>query len=152
MQDLEREIGDVIRPTTGTSLLGKVVHMLVGINTVVHDDATLAVTSFESDEDGRGMPLSVGDTIIEVSERTCAWYRGMSLEEILVHLQVRVPVLSRPDRPWPAREQLLCVCVCCGCQLTRRVAVCTNILVAVGHSEPVKSGLGQVPGRASFET
>ena len=72
--------------------------MLVGIHTQMHEDSTLEIESFDDSTEMAWMPMTAGDTIVEVSERSCSWYNGMSLDEIVQHLQVSSPA-------WPNLSQ-----------------------------------------------
>ena len=63
------------------------------VHTIVQEDSSLVVTSFEETQKMAGAPPAAaapGDIVYEVAARSCSWYTGMSLEEIMSHLQVSV--------------------------------------------------------------
>jgi hypothetical protein len=77
-----------VRPTnSGSSPLGKALVLLAGVHSVAQEDSSLVVTTLEESEEV--VPMVPGDTIYQVAARSCSWYKGMTLEDILAHLQVR---------------------------------------------------------------
>ena len=77
-----------VRPTdSGNSPLGKALVLLAGVHSVAQEDSSLVVTTLEESEEV--VPMVPGDIIYQVAARSCSWYKGMTLEDILAHLQVR---------------------------------------------------------------
>lgn len=96
MEDLEGQALRECLPTiSGTSLLGKALVLLAGVHSLVQEDSSLVVTTLEGSSQVSVLPMVPGDIVFEVASRSCSWYKGMTLEDILAHLQVRqYPALS----------------------------------------------------------
>lgn len=61
------------------------------VHTIVQEDSSLVVTTVEESTKIAGAPPAAaapGDIVCEVASRSGSWYKGMSLEEIMSHLQV----------------------------------------------------------------
>ena len=84
----EQELRACLSPITGTSILGKALVLLAGVHSIVQEDSSLIVTKLEGSQTFAARPMTPGDIVFEVASRSCSWYKGMTLEEIMSLLQV----------------------------------------------------------------
>ena len=75
--------------TMGVGLLSKAVSMLTGIRTVATDDSLLLFEGLDQDAAAGRPLLGTGETVVEVARRSCSWYKGMTIEDIILYLQAR---------------------------------------------------------------
>jgi hypothetical protein len=84
----EQELRECLSPITGTSVLGKALVLLAGVHSIVQEDSSLIVTKLEGSQTFAARPMAPGDIVFEVACRSCSWFKGMTLEEIMSLLQV----------------------------------------------------------------
>jgi hypothetical protein len=84
----EQELRECLSPITGTSILGKALVLLAGVHSIVQEDSSLIVTKLEGSQTFAARPMTPGDVVFEVASRSCSWFKGMTLEEIMSLLQV----------------------------------------------------------------
>ena len=83
----EVEVLDEFLPiAAGTSLLGKALEVLLGLHTKLQEDSSLLVTTLDSADDVPS--ILPGNTVHEVASRSCSWYKGMTLDEIMALLEM----------------------------------------------------------------
>ena len=91
IEDLEGQaLRECLPSISGTSLLGKALVLLAGVHSIVQEDSSLVVTTLEGSNTVAALPVVPGDIVYEVASRSCSWYKGMVLEDIISHLQVYV--------------------------------------------------------------
>lgn len=74
-----------------TCVLGKGLLFMTGIRSGQREDAVLLVEGLHEDIQALGpfTCISSGDFIVEVARRSCSWYNGMTMDEIVSYLQGR---------------------------------------------------------------
>ena len=75
--------------TMGVGLLSKALSMLTGIRTTATDDSLLLVEGLDQDAAAGRPMLSAGELVVEVARRSCSWYKGMTIEDMILYLQAR---------------------------------------------------------------
>jgi hypothetical protein len=87
----DESLTDYVAPTgtMGVGLLSKALSMLTGIRTVPTDDSLLLVEGLDQDAAAARPLLNIGDLVVEVARRSCSWYKGMTIENMILYLQAR---------------------------------------------------------------
>jgi len=75
-------------------------------NVSMQEDSSLVVTTLDSPAKVSAMPVVTGDIVYEVATRSCSWYKDMSLDDIMAHLQVCSSIPTTHNVASPRRLNL----------------------------------------------
>lgn len=111
MEELEGQaLRECLPSISGTSILGKALVLLAGVHSIVQEDSSLVVTTLENSHTATALLLVPGDIVYQVASRSCSWYKDMSLEDIMTHLQsqeLELGLKSKGMPPWATPSQVL---------------------------------------------
>uniref|UniRef100_A0A7S0TYP7 Uncharacterized protein n=2 Tax=Hemiselmis andersenii TaxID=464988 RepID=A0A7S0TYP7_HEMAN len=95
-------------PDAAASSLSKALQVTAGVKATAGEDGNLVVEEIQGvDEDAAVPSSSIGSNIMEVAKRSCSWYSGMSVEDVILYLQDRAGPsleigLKHPSAPGPS--------------------------------------------------